>query len=227
MIEFNNSWDELLKDEFQKDYYQNLRKNLINEYKNYEVFPDMYLIFDALKKVSYEDVKVVIIGQDPYHGVGQAHGHSFSVLPGVVIPPSLRNIYKEIVDDVGGYIPNNGYLMKWVNQGVMLLNTTLTVRRGQANSHKDIGWQILTDKIIEILGSRKEPIVFILWGSHAISKKKFINQKIHYVIQSPHPSPLSAYRGFFGSKPFSRTNEFLISHNLEPIDWQIENIWKK
>ncbi|WP_300408108.1 uracil-DNA glycosylase [Lagierella sp.] len=224
MIIFNNSWDELLKEEFKKDYYQRLRKILINEYKNYEVFPDMNLIFDSLKKVSYEDVKVVIIGQDPYHGPGQAHGHSFSVMPKVMIPPSLRNIYKEIVDDVGGYIPNNGYLMKWVNQGVLLLNTTLTVRRGKANSHRDIGWQVLTDRIIEILGEKKDPLVFILWGAHAISKKRFIQNKNHLVIQSPHPSPLSAYRGFFGSRPFSKTNRYLKDNGLNPIDWQIENI---
>ncbi len=224
MIEFNNSWDELLKEEFNKDYYQKLRRILINEYRNYEIYPDMNLIFDSLKKVSYEDVKVVIIGQDPYHGPGQAHGHSFSVMPGITIPPSLRNIYKEIVDDVGGYIPNNGYLIKWVNQGVLLLNTTLTVRRGRANSHRDLGWQILTDRIIEILGEKDEPIVFILWGSHALSKKRFIHNKNHLVIQSPHPSPLSAYRGFFGSKPFSKTNSYLKEHGKKPIDWQIENI---
>lgn len=224
MINFNNSWDQLLKDEFKKDYYQRLRKILIEEYKTQEIYPNMNLIFDALKKVSYEDVKVVIIGQDPYHGYGQAHGHSFSVMPGVIIPPSLKNIYKEIVDDVGGYIPNNGYLMKWVKQGVLLLNTTLTVRKGQANSHRNIGWQILTDKIIELLGNKNEPIVFILWGSHAISKKKYIHNNNHLILQSVHPSPLSAYRGFFGSKPFSKTNNFLKLHNLKPIDWQIENL---
>ena len=205
MIIFNNKWDILLEDES-------------------KIYPNKELIYDALTRVDYNDVKVVILGQDPYHGPNQAHGHSFSVLPGEKIPPSLKNIYLELHNDLGCYIPNNGYLMKWVNQGVLLLNTSLTVRAGQANSHKDIGWHILTDKIIELLGDRETPIVFILWGNNAILKEKIIHNKCHFIIKSVHPSPLSAYRGFFGSKPFSKCNTFLEKNNLESIDWQIENI---
>lgn len=224
MVEIGNHWDELLKEEWEKDYYKNLRKILIHEYQNYSIFPDKYKLFESLKFVDYDDVKVVILGQDPYHGKGQAHGFSFSVLPGTRIPPSLRNIYKELENDLGCSIPNNGYLIKWAKQGVLLLNTSLTVREGQANSHKDIGWQILTDKIIELLGSREKEMVFILWGRNAINKIPLIRNKNHLILQSVHPSPLSAHRGFFGSKPFSKTNQFLINHNEEPIDWQIENI---
>lgn len=224
MVEIGNHWDELLKEEWEKDYYKNLRKILIHEYQNYSIFPDKFKLFESLKFVDYDDVKVVILGQDPYHGKGQAHGFSFSVLPGTRIPPSLRNIYKELENDLGCSIPNNGYLIKWAKQGVLLLNTSLTVREGQANSHKDIGWQILTDKIIELLGSREKEMVFILWGRNAINKIPLIRNKNHLILQSVHPSPLSAHRGFFGSKPFSKTNQFLINHNEEPIDWQIENI---
>lgn len=184
----------------------------------------MYDIFNALNFTSYKDVKVVILGQDPYHGPHQAHGLSFSVQPDVKIPPSLVNIYKELHDDLGCYIPNNGYLKKWADQGILLLNTSLTVRAGEANSHRNIGWVTFTDKIIELLNQRQDPVVFILWGNNAISKETLITSPQHYIIKSVHPSPLSASRGFFGSKPFSKTNDFLIKNNKTPIDWQIENI---
>lgn len=219
-----NSWQDLLEDEFKKEYYLKLRDFLINEYKTKAIYPNMYDIFNALHYTDYKDVKVVILGQDPYHGPNQAHGLSFSVKPGVPAPPSLMNIYKELNSDVGCYIPNNGYLKKWADQGVMLLNTVLTVRAGEANSHKGIGWEYFTDKVISLLNDREEPIVFILWGKNAQSKVDLINNPKHYIIKSVHPSPLSVHRGFFGSKPFSKTNKFLISIGKEPIDWQIENI---
>ncbi len=222
--EFNNDWDDLLKDEFEKEYYLNLRKFLINEYKTQKIHPSMYDIFNALKFTPYKDVKVVILGQDPYHGPNQAHGFSFSVKPGVQTPPSLRNMFKELNSDLRCYIPNNGFLESWAKQGILLLNTVLTVREGQANSHKGKGWEIFTDRIIELLNKREEPIVFILWGRNAISKEALITNPIHKIIKSVHPSPLSATRGFFGSKPFSKTNDFLVSINKEPIDWQIPNI---
>lgn len=223
-VNIGNDWDELLKDEWDKEYYKRLRKILIHEYQKYEIYPGMYDIFNALKAVSYEDAKVLILGQDPYHGKGQAHGFSFSVRENVPIPPSLVNIYKELHDDLNCYIPNHGNLEKWASQGVLLLNSTLTVRANMANSHKDIGWSILTDEIIKKLNDREKPLVFILWGKYAQSKTRFITNNNHLIIQSPHPSPLSAYRGFFGSKPFSRTNNFLKDKNIEPIDWQIENL---
>lgn len=221
---FDNDWQDLLQEEFEKSYYQNLRKYLIKEYSTKIIYPDKYDIFNALKFTSYSDVKVVILGQDPYHGPNQAHGLSFSVKKGVKIPPSLINIYKELQDDLGCYIPNNGYLESWTKQGVLLLNTVLTVRAREANSHRNIGWEIFTDKIISLLNDRTDPIVFILWGNPSIAKTKLITNKQHFIVTSPHPSPLSAYRGFFGSKPFSKTNEFLKSINKEPINWQIENI---
>lgn len=223
-VQIGNDWDDILKDEWTKDYYINLRKKLIDEYKNYTVYPNMYDIFNALKKVSYDDVKVVILGQDPYHGQGQAHGYSFSVKKGIKTPPSLQNIYKELHSDLGLYIPNNGNLIKWANQGVLLLNSTLTVRAHQANSHKDLGWSILTDNIIKILNKRSKPIVFILWGKFAQSKEELITNDRHLIIKSAHPSPFAAHRGFFGSRPFSKTNEFLQKNNIKPIDWQIENL---
>ena len=219
-----NDWHSLLEGEFKKDYYIELRKFLIDEYKTKTIYPNMYDIFNALHYTKYEDVKVVILGQDPYHGPNQAHGLSFSVNPGVPAPPSLVNIFKELNDDLGCYIPNNGYLKKWTEQGILLLNTVLTVRAGQANSHKNMGWEYFTDKVISLLNSREEPIVFILWGKNAQSKQTIINNPKHCIIKSVHPSPLSAYRGFFGSKPFSKANQFLISIGKEPIDWQIENI---
>ena len=223
-VNIGNDWDKLLKDQWGKPYYQRLRKELIIEYKNYTVYPDKYDIFNALKKVSYEDAKVIILGQDPYHGPNQAHGYAFSVKEGVRIPPSLLNIYKEMHDDIKTFIPNNGNLEKWAKQGVLLLNTSFTVRAGEANSHQNIGWEILTDRIIKILNDRKKPLVFILWGKNAQSKERFITNPNHLIIKSFHPSPLSARRGFFGSKPFSKTNNFLKENGMDPIDWQIENL---
>jgi uracil-DNA glycosylase len=219
-----NDWQGLLEAEFNKDYYLKLRKFLANEYQTKTIYPGMYDIFNALHYTQYQDVKVVILGQDPYHGPNQAHGLSFSVRPGVPAPPSLVNIYKELNSDLGCYIPNNGYLKKWAEQGVMLLNTALTVRAGEANSHRSIGWENFTDKVISLLNDREEPIVFVLWGSNAQSKLKIINNPKHYIVKSVHPSPLSAHGGFFGSKPFSKANNFLASIGKEEIDWQIENI---
>lgn len=223
-VNITNDWMDLLKEEFEKEYYKKLRAFLIKEYTSRTIYPDKYEIFNALNFTAYEDVKVVILGQDPYHGPRQAHGLSFSVKPGVAVPPSLVNIYKELRDDLGCYIPNNGYLKKWADQGVLLLNTSLTVRAGEANSHRGKGWEIFTDAVISVLNRREKPVVFIFWGSNAISKEKLITNKTHYIIKSPHPSPLSASRGFFGSKPFSKTNNFLLSNGQEIIDWQIENI---
>ena len=219
----DNDWQEQLQESFEQPYYQQLRAFLKQEYAQQKIHPAMDHIYEALKLTPYHDVKVVILGQDPYHGPNQAHGLSFSVKPGIQPPPSLRNIYKELHTDIGCSIPNNGYLKKWADQGVLLLNTVLTVRAGEANSHKNKGWEIFTDKIISKLNERKDPIVFILWGNNAISKKKLITNPQHYIIQSVHPSPLSATRGFFGSKPFSKTNEFLKSINKQEIDWQIDN----
>lgn len=219
-----NDWAGLLNDEFNKEYYQTLRSFLTNEYKTKTIYPDKYDIFNALHFTSYKDIKVVILGQDPYHGPGQAHGLSFSVNPGIKIPPSLLNIYKELNSDLGCYIPNNGYLKKWADQGVLLLNTVLTVRDGAANSHKNKGWEQLTDKIIQLINEKNDPVVFILWGNNAIQKKSLITNNKHLILTSTHPSPLSAFRGFFGSRPFSKTNDFLMSIGKPPIDWQIENI---
>ena len=219
-----NDWKDLLDDEFNKEYYQTLRKFLTNEYKTKTIYPDKYDIFNALHFTPYKDVKVVILGQDPYHGPGQAHGLSFSVNPGIKIPPSLVNIFKELHSDLGCYIPNNGYLKKWADQGVLLLNTSLTVRASEANSHKSIGWEIFTDRIISIVNEKEDPVVFLLFVNNAIKKKCLITNKKHLILTSVHPSPLSASRGFFGSKPFSKINNFLISVNKDPIDWQIENI---
>lgn len=219
-----NDWHELLQDEFKQDYYLKLRQFLIREYRTRTIYPDMYDIFNALHYTPYKETKVVILGQDPYHGPNQAHGLSFSVKPGITAPPSLVNIYRELNSDLGCYIPNNGYLKKWADQGVMLLNTVLTVRAGQANSHRNMGWEHFTDRVISLLNHRERPIVFILWGKNAQSKQALITSQRHYIIKSVHPSPLSAHRGFFGSKPFSKANKFLTSIGEEPIDWQIENI---
>lgn len=219
-----NDWQSLLGNEFEKDYYLKLRQFLINEYKTKTIYPDKHDIFNALHYTDYKDVKVVILGQDPYHGPNQAHGLSFSVKPGVPAPPSLMNIYKELNSDLGCYIPNNGYLKKWTEQGVMLLNTVLTVRAAQANSHQNMGWENFTDRVISLLNDRDEPIVFILWGKNAQSKLNIIRNQRHFIIKSVHPSPLSAYGGFFGSRPFSKANSFLVSTGKRPIDWQIENI---
>ena len=219
-----NDWKDYLASEFESDYYLNLRKFLVSEYNSKVIYPNMYDIFNALHYTSYKDTKVVILGQDPYHGPNQAHGLSFSVNPGVKTPPSLVNIYKELHTDLGCYIPNNGYLKKWADQGVLLLNTVLTVREAEANSHKNKGWEHFTTKIIKVLNQKDTPVVFILWGNNAISKESLITNPKHFIIKSVHPSPLSASRGFFGSKPFSKANDFLISTNQKPIDWQIETI---
>ncbi len=219
-----NDWKNYLSSEFEKDYYKNLRSFLKNEYNSAVIYPNMYDIFNALHFTSYADTKVVILGQDPYHGPNQAHGLSFSVNPGVKTPPSLLNIYKELHSDLNCYIPNNGYLKKWADQGVLLLNTVLTVRAGEANSHKNKGWEEFTTQVIKVLNKKETPVVFILWGNNAISKESLITNPKHFIIKSVHPSPLSASRGFFGSRPFSKTNKFLISTNQKPIDWQIENI---
>lgn len=224
MVNIGNKWDEILKDEFEKDYYKKIRQFLKYEYSNYTVYPKMENIFSALKLCDYDDIKVVIIGQDPYHEEGQAHGLSFSVQPGIAIPPSLLNMYKELQTDLGCYIPNNGFLEKWAKQGVLLLNNVLTVRAHQANSHKDCGWEDFTDKIIEELNKRNTPIVFLIWGSCAKKKETLITNPIHKILKAPHPSPLSAYRGFFGCKHFSKTNNILMENGELPIDWQIENI---
>ncbi|WP_027702438.1 uracil-DNA glycosylase [Metaclostridioides mangenotii] len=224
MVNIGNDWDELLAGEFEKDYYKNLRQFLIQEYSTRQIFPDMFDIFEALKHTSYKGTKVLILGQDPYHGDNQAHGLSFSVQPSVKTPPSLLNMYKELKDDLGCYIPNNGYLVPWTDQGVLLLNTALTVRAHEANSHKDKGWEIFTDKIISILSERKDPVIFVLWGGNARSKLKLIDKSKHYILEGPHPSPLSAYRGFFGCKHFSKINNILAELGKEPINWQIENL---
>ena len=221
MVSIGNDWDHLLKDEFQKEYYQKLRRFLIYEYRHNTVYPDMYDIFNALRYTAYQDVKVVLIGQDPYHGPNQAHGLSFSVLPGVAIPPSLRNIYKELYSDLGIKPVNHGYLEKWAKQGVLMLNSVLTVRNGQAFSHQGKGWEKLTDEAIKKLSERPMPVVFILWGAAARKKAALIDRKKNIIIESPHPSPLSANRGFFGSRPFSKTNAALEALGETPIDWQL------
>ena len=221
---FNNEWQELLEPEFKKQYYLDLREFLKSEYKNHTVYPGMYEIFSTLQQTSYNDVKVVIIGQDPYHGEGQAHGFSFSVKPGVDIPPSLKNIYKELQSELGCYIPNNGYLMKWAKQGVLMLNAVLTVRAGQANSHKGMGWEQFTDRVITLLNERKQPVVFLLWGRNAAAKASLITNPNHLILEAAHPSPLSAHSGFFGCGHFETANAFLESRGMTPIDWQIENI---
>lgn len=217
----NNSWQKILAPEFEKPYYRQLHQFLKQEYATQKIHPDMFHIYEALQLTPYEKVKVVILGQDPYHGVNQAHGLSFSVQPGVKIPPSLQNIYKELQSDLGYPPVHHGYLTNWAKQGVLLLNTVLTVREGQAYSHRGQGWEQLTDKIIEKLNERPQPIVFILWGKPAQEKIKMINTDKHVVIKSPHPSPLSAHRGFFGSRPFSQTNQALQKFGETPIDWQL------
>ena len=219
MIAIRRSWYDLLKDEFGKQYFLDLQDFLKNEYANYIIYPEEKNIFNALNAVPFDKVKVVIIGQDPYHETRQAQGMSFSVPEDVDIPPSLVNIKREIESDLGVKCEKNGNLTRWAKQGVLLLNTVLTVRKGMANSHKDKGWERLTRKIIEILGQRKEPIVFLLWGSYAQSYQELI-APWHLVLKAPHPSPLSAYRGFFGCKHFSKCNQFLIEHGQTPIDWR-------
>lgn len=224
MIEFRNDWKEFLAKEYNKEYYQKMRRFLISEYRNKVIYPNAYDLFNALHYTSYSDTKVVIIGQDPYHGKGQAHGLSFSVNKGITVPPSLENIYKELNDDLGCYIPNNGYLKKWADQGVLMLNAVLTVEKSKPNSHRGIGWELFTDRIISILDNKSEPVVFVLWGKFAQAKEELLTNRRHLIIKSPHPSPYSADRGFFGSKPFSKINKFLKSIDKEEIDWQIENV---
>ena len=217
-----NDWDDILANEFNSGYYSKLRKFLDYEYQNYTIYPLPQYIYTALRLTTYKDTKVLILGQDPYHEINQAHGLAFSVNKNVDIPPSLVNIYKELHDDIGCNIPNHGYLVDWAKQGVLLLNTVLTVRAHQANSHKNQGWERLTDAIIVELNKKETPMVFILWGANARSKKSLITNKKHLILESVHPSPLSAYNGFFGSKPFSKTNKFLIENNETPIDWSIK-----
>ena len=224
MAAIANDWLEPLKPEFSKPYYKNLYQTVNEEYRTHQIFPPADDIFNAFALTPLHEVKVVILGQDPYHGEGQAHGLCFSVKPDVEIPPSLVNIYKELQDDCGCEIPNNGYLTKWAKQGVLLLNTVLTVRAHQANSHRGIGWEEFTDAAIRVLNEQDRPMVFILWGRPAQMKKSMLTNPNHLIIESPHPSPLSAYRGFFGSRPFSRTNKYLKEHGLKEIDLQIENI---
>ncbi len=222
MVNIGNEWDALLADEFQKDYYLELRQFLISEYNTRNIFPPMNDIFNALRYTSYSDVKAVILGQDPYHGAGQAHGLCFSVKKGVQPPPSLVNIYKEINAELGLPIPQHGELTQWAKNGVLLLNTALTVREGMANSHRGHGWEIFTDRVIELLNERETPIVFLLWGGNARAKKKLITNPAHLVLECAHPSPLSAYNGFFGCGHFVKANEFLADNNISPIDWRIE-----
>ncbi len=221
MVCFGNAWDEILKDEFCKEYYQRLRQFLKTEYRSNTVYPDMHNIFNALKATSYGDVKAVILGQDPYHSPNQAHGMAFSVQDGTPQPPSLVNILKELHDDLGTDIPTSGNLSPWAAQGVLLLNAVLTVRRGQPLSHSKQGWEVFTDCVISHLNGREAPMVFLLWGRPAREKQSLITNPNHLVLTAPHPSPLSAYSGFFGCRHFSKTNDFLIKNNTAPIDWRL------
>lgn len=224
MVHLGNEWDDILKDEFSSDYYKRIRYFLKKEYAEQTIYPPMDCIFNALKYTSYSDVKAVLLGQDPYHGPGQAHGLCFSVQPGVTPPPSLKNMFQELSDDLGIVPPKDGTLTKWAQQGVLLLNTTLTVRRGQANSHKNLGWQTFTDAVIRKLNEHPEPVVFLLWGGNARSKKPLITSPQHLILETVHPSPLSAYNGFFGCRHFSKTNAFLESHGIAPIDWDLNTL---
>ena len=224
MVIIGNDWDEILKGTFETESYQKLRGFLANEYRTRTVYPGMYDIFNALKLTSFQDCKVVILGQDPYHGERQAHGLSFSVRQGIEIPPSLENIYKELHEELGCYIPDNGYLIKWADQGVLLLNAVLTVRAHRAHSHAGHGWEQFTDAAIRAVNEQDRPIVFLLWGRDARDKKAMLNNPQHLILEAPHPSPLSAYRGFFGCGHFKEANKFLEAHGETPIDWQIENI---
>ena len=224
MVLLGNDWDGILENEFKKDYYLKIREFLKGEYASHTIFPSMYDIFNALKYTSYSGTRVVILGQDPYHGENQAHGLAFSVQKSVPIPPSLLNMYKELCNELGCYMPNNGFLEKWANQGVLLLNSALTVRDGMANSHRGKGWETFTDCVIEKLNARKEPVIFLLWGNNAKEKARLITNPCHHILTTVHPSPLSASRGFFGCGHFAKTNELLMEMGREPIDWQIENI---
>lgn len=222
MVNIGNDWDNILADEWQKPYYKNLRGFLKTEYQSHNIYPDMNDIFNALKYTSFADTKVVIIGQDPYHGKGQAHGLCFSVKKGVTPPPSLKNIYKELESDIGFKIPSYGELTSWAKQGILMLNNVLTVREGLPNSHKNMGWEIFTDRVISELDKKQTPVVFLLWGANARKKAEIIKNPIHQKLITVHPSPLSAYNGFFGCRHFSKTNEILTSSGQTPIDWNIE-----
>lgn len=220
----HNGWWPFLQDEWNQDYFKKLSEFVHHEYETKEIYPPKDKVFSAFENCDYKDVKVVILGQDPYHEPNQAHGMCFSVNPGIKIPPSLVNMYKELHEDCGCYIPNNGYLMPWSKQGVFLLNTVMTVERGKANSHAKKGWETFTDHTIQKINEKDEPVVFLLWGNNARSKADMIDKNKHLVLECAHPSPLSAYHGFFGCKHFSKTNAFLKEHGKEPINWQIENI---
>ena len=222
MVHIGNDWDELLKDYFASEQYQTLRQFLVQEYRSHVIYPNMYDIFNALKYTAYRDVKVVILGQDPYHGPGQAHGLCFSVKQGVEPPPSLKNIFSELQKDVGIPAPKHGELTCWARQGVLLLNTVLTVREHQPNSHKGHGWEAFTDRVIELLDKKQTPIVFLLWGANARNKARIVTNPIHIKLEAPHPSPLSAYNGFFGCRHFSKANDWLVRTGQTPIDWRVE-----
>ena len=217
-----NSWDEILKEEYQKDYFKNIAMFINKEYREKTIFPPKSNILRAFKLTDYDNVKVVILGQDPYHGINEANGLAFSVSKGVRLPPSLQNIYKELYNDLGITVSTNGDLEKWAREGVLLLNSVFTVEKDKPASHKNIGWEQFSDEVIKKVNEKNTPVVFILWGNFAKSKAKYITNPIHLVITSPHPSPFSAYSGFFGSKPFSRTNEFLRKNNIKEIDWKID-----
>ena len=222
MVQIGNDWDALLKDYFASEPYQQLRMFLAQEYRTHTIYPNMYDIFNALKYTSFADTKVVILGQDPYHGPGQAHGLCFSVKRGVEPPPSLKNIFSELHADTGLPIPEHGELTRWARQGVLLLNTVLTVREHMPNSHKGKGWEAFTDRVIELLNDKQTPIVFLLWGANARNKAKIVTNPIHIKLEAPHPSPLSAYNGFFGCHPFSKTNAWLEKTGQTPIDWRLD-----
>ncbi len=222
MVNIGNRWDEILADEFKKDYYLNLREFLKQEYGRYTVYPPMNDIFNSLRYADYDNIKVVIIGQDPYHEPNQAHGLAFSVKKGCPIPPSLKNIYAELEADLGIPPCPHGELTEWAKQGVLLLNNALTVRRGQANSHRGKGWEYLTDRIIQCVNDKSDPVVYLLWGANAREKTKIINNPRHLILTAAHPSPLSAYNGFFGCRHFSKTNKFLEDNGVEPVDWRLE-----
>ena len=218
-----NDWDNLLNSEYQKDYFKELEQFVMNEYKAKTIYPKISEVYNAFRYTSFNDIKVVILGQDPYHGENQAEGLCFSVKKGIVKPPSLNNIIKELHDDLGYDIPKNGSLVAWTKEGVLLLNSVLTVEKDKAASHKGRGWERFTDEVIKMVNTKETPVVFLLWGSYARSKKELITNDKHFIVESAHPSPLSAYNGFFGSKPFSKTNNFLIKKGLEPINWKIKD----
>lgn len=219
MVHIGNDWDQILSEDFNSENYRTLREFLKQEYRSHQIYPSMYDIFNALKETPYAGVKVLLLGQDPYHGPGQAHGFAFSVKPEVPAPPSLQNIFKELRDDLGCEIPDTGCLLPWAKQGVLLLNTALTVRAGQANSHRGHGWEVFTDSVIRHLNDREQPVVFLLWGANAKAKRPLITSPQHLVLEAAHPSPLSAYNGFFGCRHFSKTNAFLVQNGMEPIRW--------